>query len=73
MGYYVNRSKIKKTYKPQKYYTPKCLGGKMQLDVKYVPRECNANLKDDNRYYQYTIVDEASLRLTFSHARDFHS
>ncbi|MGI6676194.1 MAG: DDE-type integrase/transposase/recombinase [Bacilli bacterium] len=32
----------------------------MQLDVKYIPRECNANENDDNRYYQYTIIDEAS-------------
>lgn len=60
IGYYVNRSKAKKPYKPKKYHTPELLGEKMQLDVKYIPRECNANENDDNRYYQYTIIDEAS-------------
>jgi len=60
LGYYVNKSNIKTKYKPKKYYTPEFLGEKMQLDVKYVPRECNANLRDDYRYYQYTIIDEAS-------------
>lgn len=60
LGYYVNRSNIRKKYKPQKYHTPEYLGEKMQLDVKYVPKDCNANLSDDNRYYQYTIIDEAS-------------
>lgn len=60
LGYYINRSSIKKTYKPKKYYTPEFLGEKMQLDVKFVPRECNSNPTDDHRYYQYTIIDEAS-------------
>jgi transposase InsO family protein len=60
MGYYLNRSSIKKKYKPQKYHTPELLGEKAQLDVKYVPRDCNANKNDDYKYYQYTIIDEAS-------------
>lgn len=60
LGYYVNKSAVKKKHKPKKYHTPEFLGEKMQMDVKYVPRECNANLGDDYRYYQYTIIDEAS-------------
>lgn len=60
LGYYVNRSNIKKKYIPKKYHTPEFLGEKMQLDVKYIPRDCNANKQDDFRYYQYTIIDEAS-------------
>lgn len=60
LGYYLNKTSIKKKYKPKKYATPASLGEKMQLDVKYVPRECNANSTDDYRYYQYTIIDEAS-------------
>lgn len=60
IGFFVDRSKIKKRYKPKKYDTPEFLGEKMQLDVKYVPRNCNANLTDDYKYYQYTIIDEAS-------------
>lgn len=62
MGYYINRKSIKKPYKPKKYHTPELLGEKMQLDVKYVPRECNANNLDDNKYFQYTIQDEASRK-----------
>ena len=60
LGYYINKSAIKVKYRPKKYHTPELLGEKMQLDVKYVPRECNVNFEDDYRYYQYTIIDEAS-------------
>lgn len=51
---------VYKKYVPQKYHTPECLGEKMQLDVKYVPNDCKADLTDENKYYQYTIIDEAS-------------
>ena len=53
-------------YIPQKYETPEMLGIKMQMDVKYVPRECFAgeakkNLERVNdRFYQYTMIDEAT-------------
>lgn len=60
LGYYTNKSKTYKKYIPKKYDTPELLGEKMQLDVKYVPNDCKANLQDDYRYYQYTIIDEAS-------------
>lgn len=60
IGYYLNRASIKKKYVPKKYYTPEFLGEKMQLDVKFVPKDCNANKTDDYKYYQYTIIDEAS-------------
>lgn len=43
------------------YETPKQLGIKWQIDVKYVPNECKTNnLPDDIRFYQYTCIDEAS-------------
>ena len=33
----------------------------MQLDVKHVPKHCkHKNLPLDKKYYQYTIIDEAS-------------
>ena len=33
----------------------------MQLDVKHVPKYCkHKNLPLDKKYYQYTIIDEAS-------------
>lgn len=60
IGYYLNKAAVRKPYKPKIYHTPECLGEKWQLDVKYVPRDCNANLSDDYRYFQYTMIDEAS-------------
>lgn len=48
-------------YSPKKYDTPKFLGLKWQIDVKYVPVVCAANsLPNDCRFYQYTCIDEAS-------------
>jgi len=62
IGYY-NKINIKNTskYKPKKYDTPKELGKKWQIDVKFVPKECKSeNLPFDKKYYQYTCIDEAS-------------
>jgi len=50
-------------YVPQPYDTPEMIGTKWQMDVKYVPVECyKGDLVhyDDNKYYQYTMLDEAS-------------
>ena len=48
-------------YIPQKYDTPKRLGEKWQIDVKYVPTRClTSSIPDDTRFYQYTCLDEAS-------------
>ncbi len=44
-----------------KYDTPKKLGVKWQLDVKYVPIACNAS-KEKEQFYQYTIIEEASRK-----------
>lgn len=46
-------------YIPQPYNTPEMYGMKWQMDVKYVPQECN-NTKYRNRYYQYTMIDETT-------------
>ena len=62
LGFYQDKrdlhtSKIKN--KP--YDTPKQLGIKWQVDVKYVPKECKAiTLPNDKHFYQYTCIDEAS-------------
>lgn len=70
---YYNKKKLKyKKYTPQKYDTPEFLGEKWQLDVKFVPIECNANKQDDYKYYQYTVIDEAS-RERFIYAYKEHS
>ena len=58
MGFYVNQEKHEK-YTPKHYDTPKHLGIKWQLDVKYVPTDCYSG-NDNQKFYQYTIIDEAS-------------
>lgn len=52
-----------KPYIPQPYDTPEMLGVKMQMDVKYVPRECYNGAKKSEkrtRFFQYTMIDEAT-------------
>ena len=54
---------IKNTSKKKhnkKYETPKNIGEKGQMDVKYVPNECKSQLPDDKKFYQYTYIDEAT-------------
>ena len=60
MGFYANK-KVRQPYKPKPYDTPARIGVKWQLDVKYVPTECN-NSRDPviRRYFQYTVIDEAT-------------
>ncbi len=43
----------------KEYDTPKKLGVKWQMDVKYVPTACYTKGKEE-RFYQYTMIDEAS-------------
>ncbi len=60
LGY---RKKVESTKKKSKhnghYVTPTELGMKWQLDVKYVPQACYAG-KDDERFFQYTMLEKAS-------------
>lgn len=60
LGY---RKQVKSTKKKTKhtgcYDTPKKLGVKWQMDVKYIPKACYSG-KDGKKYYQYTMIDEAS-------------
>ncbi len=55
-------SKSRKAYKPKPYDTPVTLGEKWQIDVKYIPLECYSGNGANDRYYQYTILDEASRK-----------
>lgn len=50
------KEKVKHT---GKYDTPTTLGEKWQMDVKYVPNSCYSG-KDGRKFYQYTVIDEAS-------------
>ena len=55
---------IKNTSKKKhnkKYETPKNVGEKGKMDVKYVPNECKSpQIPEDKRFYQYTYIDEAT-------------
>ena len=57
------RKKVESTKKKSKhnghYDTPKELGIKWQMDVKYVPSACYVGT-DGEKFYQYTVIDEAS-------------
>lgn len=60
-NYFNDVRKRKTNYKPKPYQTPEHIGDKMQLDVKVVPYDCRTkNVPFDMRYYQYTIIDEAT-------------
>jgi len=60
LGY---RKKVESTKKKSKhnghYDTPKVLGIKWQMDVKYVPTACYVGT-DGDKFFQYTMIDEAS-------------
>lgn len=59
LGFFKDVKKKEKTYKPKPYNTPKSIGEKWQLDVKYVPKNCYVG-KEPDKFYQYTIIDEAT-------------
>ena len=59
LGFYKDIEKKANPYIPKPYNTPKVLGEKWQLDVKYVPRHCYTGTHPD-KFYQYTMIDEAS-------------
>lgn len=58
-GWYAEVKK-KSKYIPKPYDTPIHIGEKWQLDVKFVPRNCYVGEFENERYYQYTVVDEAT-------------
>ena len=61
IGFYKVISKPKKKYIPKPYHTPMNVGEKWQMDVKYVPKSCyTSSIPADEKYYQYTIIDEAT-------------
>ena len=58
MKYPVNTEHHSK-YTPKKYDTPTNIGIKWQMDVKVVPKQCYVGKLPD-KFYQYTVIDEAS-------------
>jgi len=62
LGYRKKVESTKKKSKHQgKYDTPKELGIKWQMDVKYVPTACYVGV-DGGKFYQYTMLEEASRK-----------
>jgi transposase len=61
------KTRRKRSLKP--YKKAEFPGQKVQIDVKYVPSEC---VKDGQKYYQYTAIDEFS-RLPFRQIYNEHS
>ena len=60
LGFRQSVESTKKKSRHLKHYeTPEKLGEKWQMDVKHVPAACYVG-SDGNKYYQYTIIDEAS-------------
>jgi len=59
------RKKAESTKKKSKhlgnYYTPNEIGEKWQMDVKYVPKACDAR-NEKEQYYQYTVIEEATRK-----------
>ena len=60
LGYRQKAESTKKKSKHNGHYdTPKELGIKWQMDVKYVPSACYVGT-DGEKFFQYTMIDEAS-------------
>lgn len=62
IGFYNKIIKPTKKYVAKPYHTPLNVGEKWQMDVKFIPNDCNANKRDEFRYFQYTVIDEASRK-----------
>ena len=58
----IKTAKPRKPYKAKPYNTPLRAGEKWQLDVKYIPLECYTGNGACERYYQYTVIDEATRK-----------
>lgn len=64
-----DKTKKRKGYKPKPYAKAEYPGQKVQIDVKYVPRQC---VRGETKYYQYTAIDECT-RLVYREMYDEHS
>lgn len=60
LGIYNKAPSKKKKYIPKPYHQMTYPGEKVQIDVKYVPRECMSKELQEigEKYYQYTAIDE---------------
>ena len=60
LGIYNKVPSKKKKYEPKLYQTMRYPGERVQVDVKYVPKTCMTKelIERNERYYQYTAIDE---------------
>ena len=61
LAFYKNIEKKAKPYIPKPYNTPKTLGEKWQLDVKYVPKRCYTGVNPDKFYGIMTMIKDSSF------------
>ena len=74
LGFLKKTTVKKNTYQPKPYHTPTNLGVKWQLDVKHVPKSCLASsILPDLKFYQYTVIDEASRERFIYHYDELSS
>lgn len=77
MGIYKKTPSKKKGREPSEWVTGTYPGEKIQVDVKYVPKECLTKELNDRgeKYYQYTAIDEYTrIRYTwFTNAHDTYA
>ena len=60
LGIYKKAPSKRKSYEPSEWITGNYPGEKVQIDVKYVPRECMSKELQEKgeKFYQYTAIDE---------------
>jgi transposase InsO family protein len=74
LGIYEKTPSKRKTYQPSEWITGTYPGEKVQIDVKYVPKECMTKELQEKgeRFYQYTAIDEYT-RLRYTWFTNEHS
>ena len=75
LGIYNKAPSKKKKYIPKPYQQMTHPGERVQIDVKYVPRECMSEelKKIGERYYQYTAIDEYTRQRVLWASREHSS
>lgn len=74
LGIYTKTPSKKKKYEPIEYFEATYPGERIQIDVKYVPRNCMSKQlqEKEERFYQYTAIDEYT-RLRYMWYTNEHS
>ncbi len=62
LGYFKDKKKHKKPYKPKPYQQMTKPGERVQIDVKFVPQQCTKAMGKGTKLYQFTAIDEYSRK-----------